>query len=104
MRISDWSSDVCSSDLRDAAQRLHGGDGPVKARAVVADDSHLVAAPDTEGQESGGEVAHLCGNLAPAIGLPDAEVILEDGRAIRTRSEEHTSETQSLMRLSYVVF
>src|SRR3546814_7955843 len=59
--------------------------GPVKARAVVADDSHLVAAPDTEGQESGGEVAHLCGHLAPAIGLPDAEVLLADGRAIRTR-------------------
>src|SRR3546814_2855183 len=56
---------------RDAAQRLHGGDGPVKARAVVADDSHLVAAPDTEGQE---------------------------------RSEEHTSELQSLMRISYAVF
>src|SRR3546814_3094880 len=67
------------------SQRRHGGDGPVKARAVVADDSHLVAAPDTEGQESGGEVAHLCGHLAPAIGLPDAEVLLADGRAIRTR-------------------
>src|SRR3546814_1739966 len=108
------------------SQRRHGGDGPVKARAVVADDSHLVAAPDTEGQESGGEVAHLCGHLAPAIGLPDAEVLLADGRAIRTRlavvlqqlrkgvagrrrqlelrSEEHTSELQSLIRTSYADF
>src|SRR3546814_18458529 len=67
------------------SQRRHGGDGPVKARAVVADDSHLVAAPDTEGQESGGEVAHLCGHLAPAIGLPDAEVLLAAVRAIPPR-------------------
>src|SRR3546814_11050670 len=58
---------------------------PTRRSADLADDSHRVAAPDTEGQESGGEGAHLCGHLAPAIGLPDAEVLLADGRAIRTR-------------------
>src|SRR3546814_8455859 len=99
MRISDWSSDVCSSDL------------------------DLLAFED--------RIAHPLGNLGDAVGVEiEAERILPRhqpafGRLVRQmelpalavfeqaiaamiaddrRSEEHTSELQSLMRISYAVF
>src|SRR3546814_10813283 len=60
-------------------------------------------------EQAGGEIAHLRGHLVPGVGLPDAEVLLADRRAAGAReglrrSEEHTSELQSLMRISYAVF
>src|SRR3546814_6733008 len=90
MRISDWSSDVCSSDLarsgncrrsspcsagRKGAGRWQGRGGPILARRV---DGH---------------------------GRVDArhEVDRRYGRRRNDRSEEHTSELQSLMRISYAV-
>src|SRR3546814_8545028 len=90
MRISDWSSDVCSSDLR-----------------AHVDDAVDLAFNLANG---GAEVAH---DLAPARGL---EVVRHDARRVSTgldaiplldqrrrRSEEPTSELQSLMRISYAV-
>src|SRR3546814_4660885 len=86
MRISDWSSDVCSSDLDH--DRL---------------DQHLRAA--------GVELADQFAKLALHIGVGGdddrigAFVAGDDGGAAgRDRSEEHTSELQSLMRISYAVF
>src|SRR3546814_10856782 len=88
MRISDWSSDVCSSDLLVAAP----GDQVIDL--VVVDalqrdgvDLHLQA-----GVLGGGEAVHHLVELAPA------------GDRLELRSEEHTSELQSLMRISYAVF
>src|SRR3546814_8324989 len=80
MRISDWSSDVCSSDLIDRAiaewvERLRWVRGDRRA-------TQLEAVYDAE------SVARLA---LQAI-------------AARQRSEEHTSELQSLMRISYAVF
>src|SRR3546814_1672443 len=138
MRISDWSSDVCSSDLggkissyRHVALHavdelaahvaaltgkrwtgrtpLPGGDFPVRGLAALIADIRLchpflpratadriARAYGTEARawlgkaegwdDLGGEIAH---------GLSAAEV---------ERSEEHTSELQSLMRISYAVF
>src|SRR3546814_8130084 len=103
MRISEWSSDVCSSDrqfavaepvgpaviraadgvreLLDALRQLHAA-----MRAAIAKRAHLTLL-----------VAHqhdvYCAD-------PDRRRILADLR----RSEEHTSELQSLMRISYAVF
>src|SRR3546814_8813541 len=75
MRIRDWSSDVCSSDLDgDAGQRIFG-DGDGQAGLVA----QLVVQPLQQ---------------RAAAGQDDALV----------RSEEHTSELQSLMRISYAVF
>src|SRR3546814_1434624 len=100
MRISDWSSDVCSSDLirhvaerndvaeADAAVRRpvqHGGDH----RAGLADERD-VAGLRLEVGEAGIEVD---------AGNHDADAVRADHR-----SEEHTSELQSLMRISYAVF
>src|SRR3546814_2788050 len=119
MRISDWSSDVCSSDLP-----LHRGDAlpaelallgqqgglrplrarlapylrasgchqqllqqlrplPVSREADPADDPFGAAGPASAGLWQGRERARL---------------------AARGRSEEHTSELQSLIRISYAVF
>src|SRR3546814_6429669 len=119
MRISDWSSDVCSSDLLSAGgdglarqPRIlgMGDDGEAEAGGVGEDAHHharirdpLAAGADRlracrlhhadfgqfralEAPRGGGD------GVDPEIGFAGA------------RSEEHTSELQSLMRISYAVF
>src|SRR3546814_8370097 len=87
MRISDWSSDVCSSDLIchpahvaqlqregvDAMMARQFEGGRQRAQAFIGQDGHPVV-----------------GRQAP--------------KRIEVRSEEHTSELQSLLRISYAVF
>src|SRR3546814_5272392 len=76
MRISDWSSDVCSSDLLASLSNngTQTGSG-TRAAALIA------ARPRSIGRMAGAKRAKGTG-----------------------RSEEHTSELQSLMRISYAVF
>src|SRR3546814_8824955 len=113
MRISDWSSDVCSSDLAekgkgqgDAAQReghgesqqQHAADGrehdegenlPKQRRIHFLDRSRLFF-------------------LRLELRMPHQNQIAPPGERqpleADQRSEEHTSELQSLMRISYAVF
>src|SRR3546814_8249464 len=100
MRISDWSSDVCSSDL--------GGKAP---HIIFADDDL-----DQAINAATGSAWALCGQSC-ALGsrvlverpVYDRVVEAFRERAGRVRvgmprSEEHTSELQSLMRNSYAVF
>src|SRR3546814_9627007 len=99
MRISDWSSDVCSSDLR-----LRGGLVVVvlKIDGVLVDVLQQGVAGGTRQPRLG--VAHGRRRIA----VHGAEVALAvDQRQAHgevLRSEEHTSELQSLMRISYHVF
>src|SRR3546814_3763164 len=101
MRISDWSSDVCSSDLRSAGSGALARDGP-------AGQSHRlwnVARPPA----AGGPRDHRGGRRTPrplAAALTGARdrAKQEAHRPAIGRSEEHTSELQSLMRISYAVF
>src|SRR3546814_7330107 len=98
MRISDWSSDVCSSDLHHPAARRREVDA-VRQQVMKAGAQPSLVAFD-----------------APGIGAhPHIQVQLLFGQHIRLgcdrgidqrlhRSEEHTSELQSLMRISYAVF
>src|SRR3546814_9973478 len=88
MRISDWSSDVCSSDLRTAA---YGSPPPRRRRARERD-----RAPKRRNRRRRAEAAPA----SPAIRGCDAA----SSSDWRRRSEEHTSELQSLMRISYAVF
>src|SRR3546814_4457984 len=129
MRISDWSSDVCSSDLA----RLRGGDGQAgivevlgprggPVHALLLQDRHVrvleVLVGDADGPAGllrgeedvivGGRVLVVGGALAHAGDL-DArgtrDVTGVGGHRVGARrSEEHTSELQSLMRISYAVF
>src|SRR3546814_5600574 len=94
MRISDWSSDVCSSDLV-RAQEVSEHDRACLGRGRVADRHHQVHRRRIRGGE-------LVPGLAAQPGGGDAV-----GRQLTERvrrSEEHTSELQSLMRISYAVF
>src|SRR3546814_8764792 len=109
MRISDWSSDVCSSDLRHHMREVQGRDR--RLADIGINVPRQAAEPGLDGVDAldhAGEVAaldHLFDEPQALIG--DARVIVPDGHGcgdIGRRSEEHTSELQSLMRISYAVF
>src|SRR3546814_8515996 len=97
MRISDWSSDVCSSDL---ARDPHH---PLGRQALVED-----AAADRTADRADSERAqqHSVGERAAAdeIARDQGQQRLDHDRPHAERSDEHTSELQSLMRISYAVF
>src|SRR3546814_3387697 len=119
MRISDWSSDVCSSDLvgeREVAvraqaidarefgeaafrsasgQHRHHVDGLADQRAGHGHDGFLdeLLHPAQRAERRAGVNGADAAGMAGAPGLEEVE-----------RSEEHTSELQSLMRSSYAVF
>src|SRR3546814_6457580 len=111
MRISDWSSDVCSSDL-DAFLHQHGERGAGGHDALAADAGFGEAL--VQGEVAAlGEVAVDGDQFLHAADLAtehdalgrQAQVDRARGRVQRgARSEEHTSELQSLMRISYAVF
>src|SRR3546814_6905582 len=106
MRISDWSSDVCSSDL---VVNLLGRHGRVPERpgGWQKTGDHR-----RDGGDGGKDEIEL-GELAAAALHPgrqqdrrigDRESQHELHPESEARSEEHTSELQSLMRISYAVF
>src|SRR3546814_9418224 len=103
MRISDWSSDVCSSDLLAVADRRHAADGKAGLGAhkvgVGALQPFAEQAPDRLLVDPVGAARHHQHGAARLAGAEDER--LGD---LRHRSEEHTSELQSLMRISYAVF
>src|SRR3546814_5161614 len=93
MRISDWSSDGCSSDLtRTAAAASHHISGRVlnhaaRHRHIAGSGGYRASCPPYPAYQ----------RLRPdRVGPPDTFPPM--------RSEEHTSELQSLMRISYAVF
>src|SRR3546814_1896909 len=114
MRISDWSSDGCSSDLLAARDRLFGG-RPIIALAViavVADIGDLAIDPLIDAREQlllvqpGRSVRPAQIRLHQRRGRGAANMVPAriEARPLdwdRARSEEHTSELQSLMRTSY---
>src|SRR3546814_9953211 len=117
MRISDWSSDVCSSDLGRVYRHIHrkGGGGdiapfsvPRASAAGIGDDLHLL--PRRQAAVRRQPVEHLEPlGLIIAVGHAPRETRHRIARSHRhhidaPRSEEHTSELQSLMRISYAVF
>src|SRR3546814_10257397 len=114
MRISDWNSDVCSSDLPglegfhgrvriDRALLVLAGDHAIDVQKLVrqpvrdARNVNLANSKGHPGAKASGKLPDpvdrpLRGRLGMRVGLQ------------QNRSEEHTSELQSLMRISYAVF
>src|SRR3546814_6180978 len=101
MRISDWSSDVCSSDLsrRDCGDRRGRAlrysrpanpTRPIAGSAAYCPKSRSTAAARARGRC---RTARCYSRARP-----------RSRRRPASRSEEHTSELQSLMRISYAVF
>src|SRR3546814_2230634 len=110
MRISDWSSDVCSSDLGTRAVRQHEAvDAPVIGFAHRGMDTYLGgdAADDELADAVLLDQVRKLGIVEGALaGLVDHRLAgngIEFGYDV-VRSEEHTSELQSLMRISSAVF
>src|SRR3546814_10557217 len=105
MRISDWSSDVCSSDLVDVvhAQALQAGVAGLRHVLGRAVDAQEVAVGRAHVAELGGE-HDLVATRGQHLG--QQPLVLTDAVHVGgvERSDEHTSELQSLMRISYAVF
>src|SRR3546814_3958205 len=116
MRISDWSSDVCSSDLRTArpeCRRLIGrhvtGVTEALAGSGTVEPDFPICEADRLEQVQGRDPDALHGldrllERQPNRALPGKVVNLVRPDLVQRRSEEHTSELQSLMRISYAVF
>src|SRR3546814_9697552 len=112
MRISDWSSDVCSSDLeflREGAaiedfkrpDRIVVGTTSEQARAVMTAlyrPLYLNRSPLLFTARRTAELIKYAANAFLAVKITFINEIAD------LRSEEHTSELQSLMRISYAVF
>src|SRR3546814_6254334 len=124
MRISDWSSDVCSSDLH-VQRLLRARQGAARRSLDQREHCTLVfrgeeAAGQTHEDQTHGRHDHQIdeARALPTVGgATHAALVLagttielvvepaeEAGERAVPRSEEHTSELQSLMRISYAVF
>src|SRR3546814_4527853 len=107
MRISDWSSDVCSSDL-------------VRCSFIKPRENPLALLGRPLPRRAGGQVGHQlasesiqhCPHIGVTLWRPAVQnqckpipVSSDDAlEGLANRSEEHTSELQSLLRISYAVF
>src|SRR3546814_1882436 len=119
MRISDWSSDVCSSVL---CRRLASA---LKRRGIGVGDTVSVMLPNTPAMLEAHYGVPMSGAVLNAINIrldaatigfildhAEARLVIVDreftavmaAAIAASRSEEHTSELQSLMRISYAVF
>src|SRR3546814_8127119 len=125
MRISDWSSDVCSSDLEVVRRALLDKEHAIVER-LVADIDRDRTPPERRSDEARIRLAltstwqtaeapsqkHTVHDEVENVGFYLANVLYRElpvfyeacADAIEARSEEHTSDTQSLISLSYAVF
>src|SRR3546814_3414359 len=102
MRISDWSSDVCSSDLPALSRFRNPPQArrkPVSKPGTVHQLRHPLGRKQQVDLMIGQRIQAFDIVFEPAVGVNCfADIITTE------RSEEHTSELQSLMRISYAVF
>src|SRR3546814_7925555 len=132
MRISDWSSDVCSSDLVDhlgvveaamhqearqvTAENRIGNEQRAEQRQFPAHDAprrleHQQGDDGADHEVGGAGVTGALDQVAFIDPVVEGQAKSNDGEgnvvprrlAALVRSEEHTSELQSLMRISYAV-
>src|SRR3546814_2690074 len=129
MRISDWSSDVCSSDLQpvvigttiatdkgiltitglNEGQIDYTYELTTNTTGDDVTDSFVVTVTDVDGDTATDTLTITILDDVPTATNDTDSVgedgpLVADGNVITGRSEEHTSELQSLMRISYAVF
>src|SRR3546814_9585275 len=112
MRISCWCSDVCSSDLKSPVPRAMSQLVVKRLEIVDVGDNHgqVPSMPARIGDDHGGRFLQTtpiqhAGQRVPrdqSTQLLSQIACHQQDRS--NRSEEHTSELQSLMRISYAVF
>src|SRR3546814_3756940 len=108
MRISDWSSDVCSSDL--PAPASSATPAPLPSSWPRSPSPARWCGPSLPPSAVFERLRHAhdhdpcpsCTKAAGQVRLPRGKAALPGQNS--SRSEEHTSELQSLMRISYAVF
>src|SRR3546814_8780642 len=110
MRISDWSSDVCSSDLARSLWRnlsassivrrvMQGMSRPGTVKDRARPPVHKMSRSQLDTQPLSSLTVRASRSIEIALRLLRQSIFRES-----SRSEEHTSELQSLMRISYAVF
>src|SRR3546814_8038214 len=112
MRISDWSSDVCSSDLAytgfatDTTTQQKEGQLPVDTpqRVPQRGCEPRLGVPASRGPDRNRTWRGAATPRRDSMTVLDRKWPQTATRHKRFRSEEHTSELQSLMRISYAVF
>src|SRR3546814_8419191 len=111
MRISDWSSDVCSSDLESSGyyadsywlaynNQTFNGKPNIEMRIDAEQEAVRELVPIAKTIADGNKVSYKMATYQFDYG-PDFKKL---AALTKLRSEEHTSELQSLMRISYAVF
>src|SRR3546814_3968492 len=112
MRISDWSSDVCSSDLDDSDRNKEIIVTGTRRNDLTAAQSPTpidIISSDELLNQGSSDVTDILRQQVPALNVQrftsnDGSVFTRPYSMRGLRSEEHTSELQSLMRTSYAVF
>src|SRR3546814_8305014 len=114
MRISDWSSDVCSSDLNHLTAAIPGhveerrvNHAHQRQRVLGLRDRRVIIGRPTDRQQPALRrdrqvLVSRFDHRPPPVDAHRPKALAKKSRS--TRSEEHTSELQSLMRISYAVF
>src|SRR3546814_3792372 len=107
MRMSDWSSDVCSSYLHEVRKLIAG------PTVFICDECVELCNDIIREETKGGLVGKKDGGVPTPLEICDVldDYVIGQSRAKRVlsvavhnhRSEEHTSELQSLIRISYAV-
>src|SRR3546814_5585038 len=118
MRICDWSSDVCSSDLTSleatgillfvyVLRELIFSWRGIPIAGIASNIARLICRTAYSGARSGAQIAIIVaviGVLVDLLTVTGFAQKLSFAMLEIARSEEHTSELQSLMRISYAVF
>src|SRR3546814_9535417 len=121
MRISDWSSDVCSSDLLSGGDSLVNQSGASNSANVTQADDGSGATPQnvSDIEQTGDSNSATVNQDTSTFAVQSTSYIEQSGdsntadvtqvddwqsSSVVQRSEEHTSELQSIMRISYAVF
>src|SRR3546814_1143166 len=105
MRISDWSSDVCSSDLPDIEERTID----TAAALCIAQKNITIKAVNQTASQCIANGGNADVDSGDSCGIGGSVTCMQNGGGEEpgepgVRSEEHTSALQSLMRTSYAVF
>src|SRR3546814_10069293 len=114
MRISDWSSDGCSSDLAAATLREEGSTiQPLECQRRISDliacHVHGIESDSSANAPGNGDLRSHGSGPEPfgadrLATVPSLSWMAPLDLPVTGKSEEHTSELQSLMRISYAVF